>query len=303
MKLFKKCQAWVLAGALALGPTLAQAVQITDGRGVAVQLPRPPQRIVSLLPSLTESVCALGACERLVGVDRYSNWPEHIKSLKVVGGGLDPNIEAIVALKPDVVLVSMASRAVTRMEALGLKVVALEPRTHADARAVLQTLGQLLDLPAEQGADRVWGRIEAEIQKAALSVPQGLRGSKVYFEASRGPYAAGQTSFIGETLTRLGVGNIVGADLGSFPRINPEYVVRANPDFIMGGERSLGQSGLPYPGWASMRAVKAGRICRFKHEESDVLIRPGPRMAEGAWLMARCLSDKGQGLKQPGGVQ
>jgi hypothetical protein len=60
-----------------------------------VQLAKPPQRIVSLLPSLTESLCALGGCERLVGVDRYSNWPAHVKTLPVVGGGLDPNIEAL----------------------------------------------------------------------------------------------------------------------------------------------------------------------------------------------------------------
>jgi iron complex transport system substrate-binding protein len=124
----------------------AQSVQITDAWR-QVQLAKPPQRIVSLLPSLTESLCALGGCERLVGVDRYSNWPAHVKTLPVVGGGLDPNIESIVALKPDLVLVSMASRAIARMEALGLKVVALEPRTHEEARTVMQKLGQLLALP------------------------------------------------------------------------------------------------------------------------------------------------------------
>jgi iron complex transport system substrate-binding protein len=73
----------------------AQSVQITDARGAQVQLAKPPQRIVSLLPSLTESLCALGGCERLVGVDRYSNWPAHVKTVPVVGGGLDPNIEAL----------------------------------------------------------------------------------------------------------------------------------------------------------------------------------------------------------------
>jgi iron complex transport system substrate-binding protein len=95
----------VLGLALALS-TAQAAIQVTDGRGVAVELPQPPRRIVSLLPSLTETVCALGGCERLVGVDRYSNWPAHVKALPVVGGGIDPHIEAIVALKPDLVLVS-----------------------------------------------------------------------------------------------------------------------------------------------------------------------------------------------------
>ena len=79
----------------------AHAYQVTDDRGVSVSFAQPPRRIVSLLPSLTETVCALGQCDRLVGVDRYSNYPDRVKKLPQVGGGLDPNIEAIVALKPD----------------------------------------------------------------------------------------------------------------------------------------------------------------------------------------------------------
>lgn len=295
-------RAWrlaVLGPALALALCAAQAaIQVTDGRGVQVQLPGPPQRIVSLLPSLTESVCALGGCERLVGVDRYSNWPEPVRKLPVVGGGLDPDVEAIVALKPDLVLASMASRSVARLQSLGLKVVALEPRTHADARAVLDTIGRLLAVPPAQGAERVWSAIQQQIDQAAHSVPTAVRGGTVYFEASRGPYAAGETSFIGETLGRLGMRNIVGAALGPFPRINPEFVVRASPDFILGSQRSLGEAGLPYPGWDRLPAVQAGRICRFTPEQSDVLVRAGPRMADGAWLMARCLRDAGQGAAQ-----
>lgn len=275
-----------LAGALSVA---AQSVQITDARGAQVQLATPPQRIVSLLPSLTESLCALGGCERLVGVDRYSNWPAHVKTLPVVGGGLDPNIESIVALKPDLVLVSMASRAIARMEALGLKVVALEPRTHEEARTVLQKLGVLLALPPVQGADRVWAGIEADLNKAAASVPEAMRGQRVYFEASRGPYAAGERSFIGQTLTRLHLRNVIDARQGPFPRLNPEYVVKLDPDILMAGERAW-KTGVPeYPGWAQMRAVKQGAICAFTPEQSDILVRPGPRMAEGAQIIVQCL--------------
>ena len=288
---------WHIAAlALALALSAAQAaIEVTDARGVRVALAQPPQRIVSLLPSLTESVCALGGCGRLVGVDRYSNWPAPVKALPVVGGGIDPDVEAIVALKPDLVLASMASRSVARLQALGLKVVALEPRTHADARAVLDTIGRLLAVPPAQGAERVWSGIQAQMDQAAHSVPPAVRGRTVYFEASRGPYAAGETSFIGETLARLGMRNIVGAALGPFPRINPEFVVRADPDFILGSQRSLGESGVPYPGWERMRALQAGHICRFTPDQSDVLVRAGPRMAEGAWLMAGCLRGAGQG--------
>ena len=124
------------------------ALGAQDDRGRPVARVQAPQRIVSLLPSLTETVCALGACDRLVGVDRYSNWPEDLqRRLPVLGGGLDPNVEAIVALKPDVVLLSNSARVVERLEALGLRTVALEPRTQADVQRVLHSVGHLLRLP------------------------------------------------------------------------------------------------------------------------------------------------------------
>ena len=288
---------WVIAILIALGLLMAglaqaQPVQITDDRGRAVALPRSPQRIVSLLPSLTESVCELEQCHRLVGVDRYSNWPEAvIAKLPKVGGGLDPSIEAVVALKPDVVLMSVSSRASDRLEALGLTVVQLEPKTHADVRRVLGIVSDLLGVPRAQGSDRLWRVIDAGVLAAAQSLPPKAKNVRVYFEVSRGPYAAGEASFIGESLTRLGVRNVVPAALGPFPRLNPEFVVRANPDIIMIGNRSM-QAMVPYPGWASMRAIRENRLCVFGPGDSDVVVRPGPRMAEAARIMARCIADK-----------
>ncbi|MDZ7863627.1 helical backbone metal receptor [Acidovorax sp.] len=287
---------WVIAiivvlGLLMAGLAQAQPVQVTDDRGRVVALPQPPQRVVSLLPSLTESVCELDQCHRLVGVDRYSNWPESVGKLPKLGGGIDPSIEAIVAVKPDVVLLAMSSRASERLEALGLKVVVLEPKTHADVRRVLGVVGQVLGVPQAEGADRLWRVIDAAVQAAAQSLPPKARNTRVYFEVSRGPYAASEASFIGESLTRLGVRNVVPASLGPFPRLNPEYVVRANPDVIMIGNRSM-QAMVPYPGWASMRAIRDDRICVFGPGDSDVVVRPGPRMAEAARIMARCLTEK-----------
>lgn len=283
---------WVIAILIALGLLMAglaqaQPVQVTDDRGRMVSLPRSPQRIVSLLPSLTETVCALDQCHRLVGVDRYSNWPEAVTRLPPVGGGLDPNIEAIVALRPDVVLMATSSRAGARLESLGVPVVALEPKSHADVQRVLGKVGQLLAVP---DAQRVWRVIDAGVQAAAQSVPASARGLRVYFEVNRGPYGAGPTSFIGETLTRLGARNILPPALGPFPKLNPEFIVRADPDLILVGAR--GVEGLAErPGWRGMRAVREQHLCVFPPEQSDVLVRPGPRMAEGARIMARCLAE------------
>lgn len=269
----------------------AHALQIQDDRGITVSFAQPPQRIVSLLPSLTESICALDQCQRLVGVDRYSNYPAAVRQLPVLGGGLDPNIEGIVALKPDVVVLATSSRASQRLASLGIKVVALEPKSHVDVQRVLHKLGLLLGVPDEAGAARLWRIIDASVSAAAQSLSPKARSARVYFEVNRGPYAAGESSFIGETLARLGVRNVVPASLGPFPRLNPEFVVRANPDVIMIGNRSM-QSMVPYPGWSSMRAVREQRICVFGADEADVLVRPGPRMAEAARIMARCLEDK-----------
>ena len=278
------------AGALLLalsclmaGPV--RALQVRDDRGQVITLARSPQRIVSLLPSLTESVCALGECARLVGVDRYSNYPASVRALPQVGGGLDPQIEAVLALKPDLVLMATSSRASERLQALGVPVLALEPKSHADVRRVLQTLGKVLEVA---DAQTVWRRIDAAVSAAAQSLPASIRNTRVYFEVSRVPYGAGASSFIGETLTRLGVGNILPAELGPFPRISPEFVVRANPDLIMVGDRNL--PGLTQrPGWAAIRAVREQRICVYPPEVSDVLVRAGPRMAEAARIMAQCL--------------
>ena len=284
-------KAWLVARAVILAfgcISAAHAFEVTDDAGVPTRFDQPPQRVVSLLPSLAETVCALGQCARLVGVDRYSDYPASLKTLPQVGGGLDPNIEAIVALRPDVVLIATSSRAADRLRSLGLKVVSLEPKTHADVQRVLLKLGEVLGVT---DAAKIWRAIDAGVSAAAQSVPASAKATRVYFEVNQGPYAAGESSFIGETLTRLGVKNIVPARLGPFPKLNPEFIVRANPDLIMVGDRNA--DGMTQrPGWQSIRAVRENRVCVFSPAQADALVRPGPRMSEGARLMAQCLSDK-----------
>jgi iron complex transport system substrate-binding protein len=264
------------------------AVTVLDDRQQKVQIAQAPQRIVSLLPSLTETVCALNQCHKLVGLDRYSNWPESVKAVPRVGGGLDPNIESIVALKPDLVLAAGSTRGADRLQALGLTVLRLEPRNHADALRVWRTVAQALHVPAAD-SDRVWQGIQAGVQAAVQSLSLAARQQRVYFEVSPAPYGASESSFIGETLSRMGVANILPASMGPFPQVNPEWVVQARPDVIMAGDSSRA-SMLQRPGWSRLRAMQGQRLCVFKPDESDMLVRAGPRMAEGAKLMADCLN-------------
>ena len=266
----------------------SHAVTVLDDAQNSVEIAKPPQRIVSLLPSLTETVCALGQCQRLVGLDRYSNWPESIQALPRMGGGLDPNIERIVAQKPDLVLLAGSTRGVERLQSLGIAVLRLEPRTHADVQRVLHTVAAALAVPSAQ-ADRVWREIDAGVQAAVQSLAPKARQQRVYVEVSPTPHGASESSFIGQTLQRMGMRNILPASLGPFPQINPEFVVRAQPDVIMAGDSSRA-SMMQRPGWPQMRALREDRICVFTPEQADIVVRAGPRMAEGARLMAQCLN-------------
>jgi iron complex transport system substrate-binding protein len=261
--------------------------RVTDDRGVTSQWAIAPQRVITLLPSLTESVCALGQCARLVGVDRYSNWPDQVKGLPALGGGMDPNIEAILSLKPDVVFAAQSSRVAERLEALGLKVVALETTSHADVQRLLNKVSQVLGV-APENAKQLWQSIDDGVSAAAQQLPLSTQQLRVYIEVNRAPFGAGSRSFIGETLTRLGAQNILQAQPDAFPRINPEFVLRAQPDLIMVSARDM-TSMLERPGWSSMAAIKNNRICAFVTAEQDVLVRPGPRLAEAARIMADCL--------------
>jgi iron complex transport system substrate-binding protein len=246
-----------------------------------------PQRIVSLLPSLTESVCALGACQKLVGVDRYSNFPKQVDTLPKLGGLEDTAIERIVALKPDVVLVAKSARVIDRLRGLGLVVLALESETHADVKRTLALLANLLGTPQE--AERLGARIEADFAQAQQRVPAALRGKRVYFEVGAEPYAAGQASFIGHSLQRLGMGNIVPFEMGPFPKLNPEFIVRSRPDIVMAGQRDLATMA-SRPGWQGLAALTPTRSCGFDNARYELLIRPGPRMGEAALVLADCLA-------------
>ncbi len=255
----------------------------------------PPQRIVSLVPGLTESLCALGACARLVGTDRYSNWPSEVQALPKLGGLDDAQVERIAALRPDLVLAAPSARAVQRLEALGLRVIVLHTRSHQDVRHNLLRLGA--ELGDEARAQQVWRQIEAQMAEAAARVPAALRGRSVYFEVESSPYAAGPTSFIGETLVQLGLNNIVPAALGPFPKLSPEFVVRAQPELVIAEARNL-QDMAQRPGWAALRALQRQRLCSFPTERYEVLVRPGPRMGLAALQLADCLAaiGKDQGM-------
>ena len=266
----------------------AASVSVVDDRGVVVMCDKSPQRVVSLLPSLTESVCALGKCGALVGVDRFSNWPLSIQELPKLGGMGDVNIERIVQLKPDVVLLEKASPAISRLNSLGIRTFALDVKSMGDEERALKKLDTLL---GTSESARVWNQIQKEIMRANKQLSSKGGNISVYFEVNPAPFAAGRSSFIGEILTQLNLINIIPESLGPFPKINPEFVVQTKPDVILLTE-STTKDIQNRPGWKSIPAVAKNRVCIFTADQNDVLVRPGPRMGEAALIISECIQEK-----------
>lgn len=271
-----------------LRPAEAHDVALRDDSGREVHLREPARRVVSLLPSLTEAVCAIGACERLVATDRYSDWPIEVRSLPKVGGLDDAQVEEIVRLRPDVVLISRSQRIADRLGELGVQSVAIDTDRFADIARSVTLIGRILGDP--DGAAALNRAIDRDVRAVSdeAEVHRRAAGPSVYFEVDRAPYAAGARSFIGEMLARLGTRNIVTPDLGPFPMINPEYVVRHDPDviFVAGAEEPRLTE---RPGWDRIRAVREGHVCSFPPEVRSMIVRPGPRVADGMQALEACL--------------
>ncbi len=248
---------------------------------------QPVSRIVTMSPSLTEAVCALGRCAQLVGTDRHSTWPGSVQILPKVGGLEDAQIERIVTLRPNMVLLGPRSRAGERLQALGVPVMTFDARTHADLKRMLLKLGDTLGEQAR--AAELVARMDAEMDAAAARMPVALRGRTVYVEVGAGSSAASEKSFIGETVARLGLVNVVSGELGLFPRINPELLLRRPPDIIIGPRATLANVA-DRPGWGALPAVRRQQLCLLDTERMDLLSRPGPRLGEAAQMLVGCLS-------------
>lgn len=261
-------------------------ITVIDDLGREVTLAGAPQRVVSMLPSHTESVCALGACDSLVGVDTWSNFPASVMELQGLGDAFGPDLEAIVALAPDFVLVDEYSGLQAPLEALGIVVYAGSPQTIAETYEFLTTLGALLD--RETDAALLVGRIQGELAGVA-SVLSGFAGPTVFVELDPTPYSVGPGSYLDELINAAGGVNIVTGDMGPFPQVDPEYVVLQDPQVILLTDAPFGVTAADVaarPGWSSLTAVVTRRVIEIDSETADILSRSGPRLGEAVRRLA-----------------
>ena len=273
--------AWGAAGlALAQGDSVAAAQSLQP---ISI-----PQRIVSLLPSATEAVCVLGACTWLVGVDEFSQDPPAVRHLPRLGRTWQPDVERILKLHPDLVLVGRGP-AQQRLQAAGLRVLEVDASTMAEVHRSLLDIDAVLH---QQRAEALWQGMQARLQGIAQDVAraQGAQPApRVYLEVDAAMYAAAPQSFMGELLALLGAQNIAPAQAVSFPRVSPEYVVRADPDVIIQTYAARARDLASRPGWSQLRAVREGRVCQPSAAQSRALTRPGPRLDVAAAVLAQCL--------------
>lgn len=251
--------------------------------------PSPPQRIVSLLPSLTEAVCALGACGRLVGVDVFSEDPPAVRHLPQLGRTWSPDIERIVQLRPDVVFMGQVPPVQRRLEAAGLRVVVADATTLPEVRAMLLKVDEVLQ---QQRGEALWELLQqrmAQVVQRSLQERQGRPAPRVYLEVDAALFAAAPGSFMGQLLELLGAQNIVPVSDRPFPRMAPEFVLKADPDLIIQTHGATARELARRPGWAKLRAVRTGQVCHLSAAESRAVTRPGPRLDVATAVLARCL--------------
>ena len=251
-----------------------------------------PLRVISLLPSTTEIVCELGYCDRLVGVDRYSNWPSSVSRLPKLGSGLDPDFERVVSLRPDLVICPRSSRSADRLKALGLQVLVIEPENFDELQLSIQTIARALHAP-DQAAQVLWGSMQAQLRNLVKRVPDTAKTLRVYVEVGSDLYAAAPTSALGQTLHTLGFKNIVPDSMGPFPKLSSEWVIKQTPDMIVLLDSPLRRV-VSRPGWSTMPAVQHKRVCVFDAQTTDALVRPGPRMIKASESLLDCLLSKAQ---------
>jgi iron complex transport system substrate-binding protein len=271
-------------------PAVAATRELVDESGKHVRLPVHPQRIVSLAPSLTETVFAVGAGDHLVGDTTYCDYPEAARHVAKVGDTMTPNIEAIIGLKPDVVLVSTASQLevfTRQMEERQIAVYVSDPRNLDGVLQSITNVGEVTGNGA-QAAELV-----SALRNRISGVTAKLVGTKpvrVFYQVSAEPlYTAGRDAFITDLIARAGGGSVSADVPGAWPRLSNEAALASRPDAIVipTGD-SMGNAGNRDVAAALRRspAALSGRIYAIN---GDLLSRPGPRIVDGLEELAKDL--------------
>jgi cobalamin transport system substrate-binding protein len=272
----------------------ATTLTFTDGLGREISLNGPAQKVISLAPSNTEILFAIGAGSQVVGRDQLSDFPSEAANVTDIGSSFEAlNTELIVSLKPDLVLAAEINtpEQVKQLEDLGLTVYYLKnPLTLEEMYGKLELVAQMTGHEAETATliESLKARVAAVDEKIA---PISSRPG-VFYEMDGSdpakPWTAGKGTFITQLIERAGGQNIA-ADIDGYPQLSLEQVVAADPAFIILGDTRYGvtpESIAQRPGWENLSAVKNGNVVPFN---DDLVSRPGPRLVDALEELAKLL--------------
>ncbi len=265
-------------------------ITVTDMTGREVSLDKPATRVVALTASDCEILYAIGAGDTLVGRGEYCDYPAEVFDIPSVESGAEMNLEQIIALKPQVLLMSTMAQTTDQVKALedaGIRVVVSNAQDIEGTYEAISMIGRLMGKDAE--ADALISNMKATFRELA-SKTNGESGKTIYFEVSPlqyGLWAAGANTFMNEISEMLGLTNIF-ADVDGWSSVSEEAVLERNPDYIVTISMYFGEGPTPEeeilgrPGWENVTAVKNGAILNLPNNE---LSRPAPRLADGAQLL------------------
>ena len=280
---------WVLILCLSLFTAVTAAafpVELTDDSGVELRLARRPTRIVSLSPSATEILFALGLEEEVIGVTRYCDYPAAAKAKEKIGD-LNLDYEKIVALRPDLILAvgNMPAQSLARLRSLGLAVLAYSPTDLASVMGAVETIG--LATGRQQAARELTAAMRRRVQavRDKLATLVETEKPRVFVEIWIDPVmTAGPGTFTAE-LIRLAGGRDIATDAKPWSPFSQELVLARNPQIIISQCGSAAQI-VKRPGWETLAAVRDGRV----HDvDQNLFSRPGPRLVEALEILARLL--------------
>jgi cobalamin transport system substrate-binding protein len=282
--------ALAVAVALLVAAPSARALTLVDMLGREVTLSGPPQRIVSLVPSATELIFALGGEDRLVGRTDYCDYPPAARSKPSVGGMIAPNLETIVALRPDLVIATTSgNRAETfaKLKQIGIPVYAVHAHRVAEMLDVTARLGELTGRQATVAT--LVATVERRLHAVAEAVRPFPRPRVLYVLWPDPLLVPGRDAIVTELVALAGGESITAAERGDYPRFSIEAAVARAPDVILLARHGTGTGPMARDKWdrlSSLPAVKAGRIHPV---DGNLLHRYGPRVVDGVETLARAI--------------
>jgi iron complex transport system substrate-binding protein len=262
---------------------------VTDFQGRNVQLPRSVSRIVSIGGSNTEFLFALGAGDRVVGVDDFSDEPAAAQQKEKVGG-VKVNLEKVTQLRPDLVItIKFSDGTVERLAAGGAVVLVVDPQGLGDVARSATLIGQAIGADGKKLADDITRRLQAVKERAATVTTKPRVFHEVDATDPAKPFTVGPGSFVHDLIELAGGVNVAARAASPYPQLSAEELVRADPEIIVLADADYGvtpEQVAARPGWSGMTAVRAKRV----HGLSASLVsRPGPRVGEAAESYARLL--------------